>query len=335
MAEEEKKTEEEKVEEPQEKSEDKKEEIQETEKKEDQLPEDPHEMTPGELDKAEDEMIDDETGEIKEPEKEPEKKEEKEEESEKEPEKEPEKKFDADGNEITGDPLRDTQASLQRERDKRIEAERKLKEERFKGFEKLNDEDEDILKDEDPEGFLVYKESEKDYDKHKGELLDDDINTAHSTNRDSVIKFMSGQMELDPDKPGDQEKIISYLRNPESKESKMMLKLDNFLSTNVKPVKVVKVSETDAIPVYTSEQLNLAYKTVYHDEIVTNKEKQVREATITKMEEASKGGSHFDRLGKSEDKAIGQKKIDDYTQDELYLMSEDELDLISKQVDTG
>ena len=225
---------------------------------------------------------------------------------------------------------------MQREREKRIEAEKKLEQERFKGFEKLDDNDVELLKEEDPDGYLLYKDRERDYESHKSKLLDDDINDAHEANRDSVIGFMAKRLELDPNKPSDQERILSLMRNRDSDETKMMIKLDDFLSTNVKPVKMVKVSETDAIPVYSQDQLDAAYKIVYHDEIITSKEKAVREATLNKIKEAGEGGSAFDRLGKNEDAGpSGGKKIDDYSQDEIYNMSEEDADRLLKQVDTG
>lgn len=347
MADEAKKADELKAEEKQEEIKVEEEEVKEPEEKEEELPESPYEMDPDQLDKTIEKMTDEETGEIKEPEIKTEEEKEAEaeakaeaataeEEKKKEEESTPEKKYDAQGHEITGDPLRDTQAALQRERDKRVEMERKLEEERFKGFEKLGTDDEDLLKEEDPDGYLVYKERERDYEKHTADLLDDDINEAHKVNRDSVIDFMAGQLELDSAKPGDQERIISLLRNPDSEESQMMMKLDNFLSDNMKPVKTVKVSDKDAIPVYSAEQLATAHKIIYHDKIIADREKVVREATLTKIETAEKGGSHFDRLGKTDDsRPAGGKKIDEYTQDEIYNMTEDQLETLSKQVDTG
>jgi len=306
---------------------------------------DPLEMTPDELEKRENELLEkgeeppaEEKTEEKSEEK-PDKKAEKPEEPEKkEEETPPEPRYDKDGNLITGDPLKDTQARLTREIEEKKRLERELADKKFEKFERLTPEKKDELKYDDPDAFEQYLEDERAYDQHEADKITAELLDAHEQNTNNVVEFVATVNGLDPSRERDS--ILSELRNPESEATKLMMGLNDHLEKNIRPDRLIRSKDENGndveYPLYSKEKLHLAYNAVYSEKIQSEMAKSIREKTLADIENAANGGSKLDRVESSASgPSSGQKTPEEYSQEEIFYMTPDQLEKLEKQYTPG
>ena len=262
--------------------------------------------------------------------------------------KEPEERINKHGEKITGDPLKDTKAALTRSQQEIAELKKQLRENELKsrersveGFKKLSESELQDLKVDDPDGYIEYvlaekaheqnlsdldsfkKESEEAEKKASEELLSAQQVEATTEMRNNIVDFIS-------DITGKtSEESLELLSNRDSNEYKLIQEMDQFVVENLTPQKIV-----GDMPVYNARQLKMAYNAIKMDDIVSGARKSAREEVVNAIDNASKGGSHFDRLP-SDNSGNKGKTIDQYSQDEINAMTYDQLVQLEKEFKTG
>ena len=201
---------------------------------------------------------------------------------------ETEPELDKNGNAITRDPLKDTQAELSRksaqlaERERELaEAKRALEEKDIEAVEELSEEELDELADTDPRAYRDYVDRKVRAD-HQKERLESD-------RKDNAIKSMNANLGT----------VIKDLWN----------------------VDVDLNKSYDNNGVYSTGQLRDAQKALFFDEMVAIDRTKTRDTVVGDMQRASKQTSVLDtKPGESS----RPKGIDDYTQAEIEKMKQDE-----------
>lgn len=243
---------------------------------------------------------------------------------------------DKHGNIITGDPVKDLKAELTRTQQERAELRRRIaeieKEKELRSstgdFKELTADELEDLKYDDPDKYAEYLISKREHDAKKesieGELSHLRKEQALDMLRGNLGAFVKDRLGVDADK------LKEELKNESSEIRQTLLDLDKFMTENFVPQKVV-----DGIPVYSTQQFDIAYRAMNPDKLEAQLRTQAREEVLAEIQRAGSGGSHLDRIHKTDNNGARSKKPDDYTAEEINQMSESEVEQLFSQFDYG
>jgi len=195
------------------------------------------------------------------------------------------------------------------------ETKSKLKTQVESDFEELDDEQLESLRETDPDAYIEYQESKKEHEQKvkdsETQLLEDTMRLQASEASDFIaerfkVKF---DMSIPPDKQPDEIKKIIAKDGP-------LMQIDEYLKTNVIP--------KDGV--YTAKQMNDAYKVLFHDQLMSDARKGIREQTLNDIEKASITGSVMDKSSSGGGGRTKPINVDELTQEQINNMSEAELD---------
>lgn len=201
------------------------------------------------------------------------------------------------------------------------ETKSKLQEKLKSDFEELDEEQLDELRKEDPDAYIEYQKAKEKHDADVKEAEAEYLGEQVKLQADEAVNFIEERfgvrvdMSVPPDQQSEEVQKLMAEDGP-------LYAIDNYLKDNVVP--------KDGV--YTSKQMNDAYKVLYHDQIIADARKGIREKTVDDIERASKGGSKLDKAGPGGGTNQGALKIDDLTQEEINNLSEAELDRILENV---
>lgn len=234
-----------------------------------------------------------------------------------------------------------SQQELKRVKEEKERLEKDLAAKEFDGFEYLSEEDQAELKEDDPDAYIRYKDREKRYNQLQQEKEQIEIREIQNGMKNASLDFFGNMMGLDMNSEANREdnekKVIEALKDPESREFKVAMKLDDHLMRNVIPVKSKKVKDRDGnehlLTYFSQDQLQMAYNYLFKDEILNNATKSGRNEAIDAIDRASNGGSKLQKASQDKSDSSRPKKLEDYSQAEIDSMDEDQLNQLIKQND--
>lgn len=247
-----------------------------------------------------------------------------------------EKTDDTDEAAATQKRVKDMHAEITRQQQANAELRRRIQEmekqaelNKSSNFKELSPEELEDLKYDDPDKYAEYLISKREHEANKasieGELSHLRKNEAVNELRNNLTAFAQKRLKV-----ANADELKKQLGDTESETRKTVEALNEFMNENLNPVKVV-----DGFPVYSEQQFDIAYRALYNDKLESQVRTQAREEALAEIQRAANGGSHFDRMGANGNGGARSKKIEDYTAEEIYNMSESELDQIEKQFELG
>ena len=219
------------------------------------------------------------------------------------------------GGEITHDPLKDTQRAFHQkaEEAKRLREQNEallaqltsMKESVGKTFTKLSDEDLDLLKRDDPDAYLRYREQENAIKKIDSAVEASRQQLAASRTVSAFNSVLRSDLGIEPGT----EEYTKFTHSPE------FVRLDNWITQNMLP-------NPDGS--YPEDAIRAGIFATMKDTILQKQRLAANTNLLNNIENASKGAGIIDKAKGAAIKA--KRKIEDYSQDEIAAMGQDELD---------
>jgi len=221
---------------------------------------------------------------------------------------------------ITHDPLKDTKAALTREQQRRADLEkenaelkRKMQEQKYSDFEELSSEELEDLKLDDPDAYIDYVLRSREMKQDKERFESDLVNDRQKKQYDQILNF-AGSLGIDTKDENALNKFLS---------SDQFVSVDKYVTDNFKIN-----SETG---LYSSDQMQNAWKMLNFDEAVNDKTKNVREKVVDDITRAGNGGSKLDKITTTGAEAKG-KAAKELSVDDIDSMSEAEAEKALKEL---
>lgn len=221
---------------------------------------------------------------------------------------------DQKGEQITHDPLKDTQRAfhqkaeeakrLREENERLFQQMNQLKETIGKTFVKMSDEDLDLLKRDDPDAYLKYREQEAALNNVETAFQQSQQQMAATRTVQAINSVVQSELGINPGT----EEYEKFIHSPE------FLKLDNWITQNMLP-------NPDGS--YPEDAIRAGVFATMKDVILQKQRLKANNDLLNNIDNASKGAGIIDKAKGAAIKA--KRKLEDYTQDEIAAMGEDEL----------